>query len=723
MSERQFEAAEMSGSFWERRPVLTGVLFIALMGAVGLTLATLVGERPHHRRTQWNVVTTLPPAGSGRPGGPARGEMAPTYTSPLFHNWVIVAVTDDKRKPVGHREVSLVIKGSRTAVSHGITAPDGGVVRIPVPPPIEPIYYRGELQAVLLGADDAEQILPVPPPHKGRSDLMFSVKRERRVKIVVTGCTPREDGHGRIRVRTPGLEADPRSLGYRVVGNESIIGGLRPGTRVEFVLSLPGREDAVLRLRTPRERKLFTTSLAAGDRLGTLRLRIGATPRPISVEVAAWGKSHGRAAQVVREVPIDADGKLEMHLPGMRDLRILIQDPLQPGVGLATRRAFLARGGTWDLGKIALRPLPVLCAGRVVDGDGRPIAGAEIEVIPAPATPEFPLHRAASRSGPDGHFSLQTPFVAGGFRIRARSGKLRALSPLLHQGEKDITLQLRERGLVRGIINCNEPRLAQELRVVLTPAGSPPTDAVASAAPVFKRGRGEVTLDVAPGSYQLWLLSALEAARRVEEVVVKAGETTAARTLPSLRLGEGWHRGELSIKALGRPAANARIRVALASQNAPALEVESGPFGRVIIPAPDGIPLDISVRGPKGYARTRIPRLPATIELQAWCRLTLVLEKAPKLENAWLQFELVPTDPPTNRPPAFLRPSASLLGERNRCFFPQAQPGRWTLLARRWAKSSLTPGPAVEVQQLELSKTTEVVGIHLSPRMIEALQR
>lgn len=224
-------------------------------------------------------------------------------------------------------------------------------------------------------------------------------------------------------------------------------------------------------------------------KLGTLRLRLvdGGSGEPlpgvmVRVATSQGGGSGGKTA---------ADGRLvvERVLPGLATLQAQSKgcEPLWTLARVPT-------GGTLDLGDVVLHPVVTL-SGRVLDGDGKPIAGA-VQWTPLD-TMTFPrelIDRRSSATDAEGKFSL-----LGGRRryvviARAQDGQV---GVAVADGGSATTCEIRVAPPVTIRVVARGSRLVGYVATVRDRLGVP-----IAAQSIEPRWR-EQTLRVPPGEYTL----------------------------------------------------------------------------------------------------------------------------------------------------------------------------------------------------------------------------
>ncbi|MGE5611279.1 MAG: carboxypeptidase regulatory-like domain-containing protein [Bacillota bacterium] len=139
-----------------------------------------------------------------------------------------------------------------------------------------------------------------------------------------------------------------------------------------------------------------------------------------------------------------SDGSFWFRLPpGKRNLRIAARPPEGYLGWLETREAQVDEGQTITMTlELPRDPSPPV-AGRVIDAENNPVAGAVVTAQPVREGSYYPDYVRVARTDQEGRFRF--PTLAAGSRLRASNGQLGTVEPVVTRGQEDnLTLRLQK---------------------------------------------------------------------------------------------------------------------------------------------------------------------------------------------------------------------------------------------------------------------------------------
>jgi protocatechuate 3,4-dioxygenase beta subunit len=130
-----------------------------------------------------------------------------------------------------------------------------------------------------------------------------------------------------------------------------------------------------------------------------------------------------------------------------------------------------------DVGDLRVAPLPILLEGRVVDGQGRAVAGARITTWVRSAQGSGGIRRSQwtqegdsrLRSGADGRFVLRSAEKFDEFMLVARADGACSSPTRARSGERDVTLVVDHDGVLRGRLEFDENVSSDHLDIEVEP--------------------------------------------------------------------------------------------------------------------------------------------------------------------------------------------------------------------------------------------------------------
>lgn len=184
----------------------------------------------------------------------------------------------------------------------------------------------------------------------------------------------------------------------------------------------------------------------------------------------AHRRSFGQVARV--EVATDAQGRFLVDGAGsvFDTGAFVVSHHPEDGV-LHQGRARLPeapRIGWNDGGDVVLEPEPLLCAGVVLDPEGRGVEGADVAAGPDPSWMVDDV-QVRGTSGPDGTFELRGVWDSVQFELRASKDHMRSETLHVRQGQEGIALALEPRHSISGTLGVDEGIDAQALQFQLEP--------------------------------------------------------------------------------------------------------------------------------------------------------------------------------------------------------------------------------------------------------------
>jgi protocatechuate 3,4-dioxygenase beta subunit len=181
----------------------------------------------------------------------------------------------------------------------------------------------------------------------------------------------------------------------------------------------------------------------------------------------------------------------------------------------------VAEGGAVRDLEIPLEAGPGIVAGRIVDGEGKGVALARVELVPEGGGEMPPLRTVSGDGGAFRFEGLSAP-GDGGYRLEAGGSKLSAAEVRgVRAGDESLEVVVERLGSIKGIIDSREPVPGYAIRARKTgPDGGKAFERTFrfTSRDLWFRIRG-----LAPGTYDLTLLVGNEARASVEGVKVAAG--------------------------------------------------------------------------------------------------------------------------------------------------------------------------------------------------------
>ncbi|HYC78022.1 MAG TPA: hypothetical protein VEI02_10380 [Planctomycetota bacterium] len=377
------------------------------------------------------------------------------------------------------------------------------------------------------------------------------------------------------------------------------LGGLRRGATYRFLVGAPGRTPAGALARVPEDGSRGAVDVPLGPEAATLRWRLidglgaplrgvasfrldqdGARPNEKRVNDRS-GDDDGMELSVPWRAPLDADGVFRVEvapgIPGV--LKLFGPRPHPAGVdpwrrgGVEQTREFaaLAPGAVVDVAPYAWPLAPILVAGRVVDAEGRPTAGAVVEVMRdrlllaggAGAT----LDDARTRTDAEGRFEIRAEMrqeIMKRLRLRARTGAAVSEDAVLESGRADLVLTLEPFGALEGVVRrtpaAAEGRiLAESLRRGDPRASREECDRDRAVEPDVRTGAfGWKRLE--PGVHDVKIFYDDRLVVVLEGVEIRPGERSSDPRLRDLVVGDAFRTEVVSVvDAGGRAVAGAAV--------------------------------------------------------------------------------------------------------------------------------------------------------------------
>lgn len=242
---------------------------------------------------------------------------------------------------------------------------------------------------------------------------------------------------------------------------------------------------------------------------------------------------------------------------GLRRLRLRSADEPQREAELELGAA--AAGSSGELGRVVLRPLPMLLSGRVLDADGAPVSSAWIEVATwyeGALDDELEIALPASRcSDALGRFELRARAPSALLLVRAGT-HAHALARFagVPAGTRDLVLRLSRAGELDGRLRCDPGFDPRALRVRLVHADGRACAAAPDAEGVFRfeglpAGRWTPELEAASG--RVWIGAELiidahnaplelDARGKLAEIAPRGPATFAAGELEHVELEDAF---------------------------------------------------------------------------------------------------------------------------------------------------------------------------------------
>ncbi|MBK9033099.1 MAG: carboxypeptidase regulatory-like domain-containing protein [Myxococcales bacterium] len=278
-----------------------------------------------------------------------------------------------------------------------------------------------------------------------------------------------------------------------------------------------------------RDLEVHPTSIVKGRVIDPRGAAVpGAT---VAIEVAAADRGLLEAAMPLSTIADDA-GRFELvSVPG--DLTVRGLRGLAQGVAIVTA---LAPGDRIEVA-ITLND-PVTVNGRVVDGDGQPVAGAKI-LAAATISPGGPTDRLQFESDADGAFTARTP--AGWLRLEAR--KDGDLSPAIAQWYNS--------GETRALVLTIAPPVALRGKVIAAD-GTPVVGArvrLSATAVYDTTSLGDGSFEVGAPAGQPYLVKVKHSDGYLERTVAtwNGDETFVMRRFGALTVTVPTHQGEVAV--------------------------------------------------------------------------------------------------------------------------------------------------------------------------------
>ena len=335
---------------------------------------------------------------------------------------------------------------------------------------------------------------------------------------------------------------------FGVPGSRQIIRVLTPdGSTLDAEVEFPGAgqatEHRTLELVPPRRLEI---ALATASQLEPL------------TDAVAWARDD-------RAVFSDAQGRLTLRIPATE--RSISVKAIAPGHLLWQRSRLPLSTANGQVVTIGLEPAAGL-RGRVVDEDGRPLKGVEIEWVPGKnRARRFPEGRD-SRSRPDGTFALSPLPSSARLDLVARKAGFAtthlALDPLRpFERVADLELVLTAGRQASGTVVDEDGHPVAGASIALrrrpTTGGSPSGETRPDAVAVTDAsGRFELR-DLGPGKFDLLASAATFVPARVPGVDIGGG--TEAVDLGSVRLDRGLRIAGTVVDEEGLPLPGARVEI------------------------------------------------------------------------------------------------------------------------------------------------------------------
>jgi hypothetical protein len=320
-------------------------------------------------------------------------------------------------------------------------------------------------------------------------------------------------------------ETTPRALRD---GSAYLLHGLRPGESFTLLAAAPEREPSFFDHAAPE----------SGPDPFPLEARLGPRHAFVSLEAAPPGNAPAGLSFALRDtggadvVAAGADDRPTQASPRFRH-------PVPAGVGSVLRVDAYAGDGpfaaaevevpplqpgeTFEAGRLPLEPLRAVVAGRVMDADDRPVAGATVEALPRRGPP------LAGTADAAGAFSLRGLPGRGPYQVAAHAeGRVAALAADVPEGAADLRFALETAGAVEGRVRAPAGVDAARLRVRAMRADRGPVATVVEAGGAFR------LTGLPAGVYVLVVDGPGVETLRVGDVVVAAGETNREDRLQRL---------------------------------------------------------------------------------------------------------------------------------------------------------------------------------------------
>lgn len=359
---------------------------------------------------------------------------------------------------------------------------------------------------------------PDGAPHAGRA----------RVRKVVVDEPAPEPGDRGPQLTAAFREATPRSArvgdGFRFVG-------LAPGETFTLYAWAEGYEAAFQTVQVPElPPRPLPIDATLGRRLASVTF-VAATPPPLEAADVAFGCRSANEDELV--VLAGADARPTQRVPGFRldvapgaSHRLRVEAYVRGEAEAAAEIEIptLRAGETYDAGVVRLAPLGVVVAGRVVDPEGRPIAGAAVEVVPAGGGRELTAETDAA-----GAFDVQGLPGRGPYHVSVHAGgRVAERRTDVVEGTKDLRVALDPAGAIAGRVILPAGGAPEHVRVRALRPDRPPSATSLAADGSFHLG------ELAAGVYVLVLDGPEIRTLRVGDVVVTPPETNAEDRLQRL---------------------------------------------------------------------------------------------------------------------------------------------------------------------------------------------
>ncbi|HEU4419738.1 MAG TPA: hypothetical protein VFT55_12435, partial [Planctomycetota bacterium] len=400
-------------------------------------------------------------------------------------------------------------------------------------------------------------------------------------------------------------------------------GPSRPGERVRLRVRA-GEGSAILRGRVVHK------GVAAGDLAVRARLEASGGEQGFA---PPWLLRTGPDGRFAIEAEPIAAGPATLHL---------VVGALAPlGAELAIARRPIPSelaAGTYELGDFTLLDTPVVAAGIVVDGHGRPIAHATV-------TPSIPLPRSEddkalppcwlvpARSDAAGRFEIRGDTAAGSISLLATKQDLVGDAVLVPACTRDARLVLGAAAAIEGVVLL-EPSLLGAMVLVEAnrEAGSSADTAPGGSSGVVGRDGAFSLSGLQPGSHTLRIVYAANATElaKVDSVAARAGETTRDPRLDPLDLRATCQLITLEIcDENGRPVANGRAYSRPSAEPDAKWAFGAEEAGRLQLLS-NGRALDVAISAP-GFLRTECDRVATSqrVTLRRAVKLRLELSARP----------------------------------------------------------------------------------------------
>lgn len=372
--------------------------------------------------------------------------------------------------------------------------------------PLEDDRLLGGVRLAIATPSPVEVKVPLDRPAPVELELRLPPTGELAVALVDGVGEPLQvEGTARLRA----LEEDAPTTAVELEGHRATFPFVSVGARWELTVSTVEYEAARLEVQGPR--------LAGEREVVTVQLSELAAPRThlTGVLVDARGEVLGGARLQAR---LADEGSVPLRTDAAGRFRLRVREPnsIDPrSLEISTTRdgAPGELGGRWplaaslgpaanDLGRLELRPAPLLVAGRVLDASGVPVAGAlvRLQIDSSAHVREIPM-RFPGVTERDGSFRLHG-FVAESELLRLQVKHLahEELAPFpVTRGESEREVLLQNGASVEGRLLLEEDVAVEELEIRLaggTPGQTGPI--------VMVQGDGRFRFPrVEPGTYSL----------------------------------------------------------------------------------------------------------------------------------------------------------------------------------------------------------------------------